>query len=85
MQKWKAAKRSSARHTGWRKAFPTPAGEIRPTGNRIDVPTADLRYLRDGIESFNCYNAANVLLAQIGAGPDFKSAVEPAKAATTAG
>jgi ketosteroid isomerase-like protein len=65
-------------------AFPTPAGEIPPTGNRIDVPTADLWYLRDGkIESFNCYNAANVLLAQIGAGPDFKSAIEAARAGVT--
>ncbi|MEV7623956.1 nuclear transport factor 2 family protein [Actinoplanes sp. NPDC089786] len=62
--------------------FPTPIGEIPPTGNRIDVPTADLWYFREGkIESFNCYNAANVLLAQIGATPDFKSAIE---AATTA-
>jgi ketosteroid isomerase-like protein len=65
-------------------AFPTPAGEIRPTGNRIDVPTADLWYLRDGkIESFNCYNAANVLLAQIGATPDFASAIEAAETAAT--
>ncbi|MDR7273566.1 ester cyclase [Catenuloplanes atrovinosus] len=60
-------------------AFPTPLGDIRPTGNRIDVPTADLWYLRDGrIERFNCYNAANVLLAQIGATPDFTSAIEAA-------
>lgn len=60
-------------------AFPTPAGDIPPTGNRIDVPTADLWYLRDGrIETFNCYNAANVLLAQIGAAPDFASAVNAA-------
>ncbi|MEV6634831.1 nuclear transport factor 2 family protein [Actinoplanes sp. NPDC051470] len=59
--------------------FPTPIGEIPPTGNRIDVPTADLWYFREGkIESFNCYNAANVLLAQIGATPDFKSAIEAA-------
>jgi ketosteroid isomerase-like protein len=64
--------------------FPTPIGEIRPTGNRIDVPTADLWYLREGrIERFNCYNATNVLLAQIGATPDFKSAVEAAKTALT--
>jgi ketosteroid isomerase-like protein len=62
--------------------FPTPIGDIRPTGNRIDVPTADLWYLREGkIERFNCYNAANVLLAQIGATPDFKSAIESAKTA----
>ncbi|PRY32230.1 ester cyclase [Pseudosporangium ferrugineum] len=60
-------------------AFPTPIGAIPPTGNRIDVPTADLWYLRDGkIERFHCYNSANVLLAQIGAGPDFRSAIEAA-------
>jgi ketosteroid isomerase-like protein len=64
--------------------FPTPIGVIGPTGNRIDVPTADLWYLREGkIESFNCYNAANVLLAQIGAAPDFGSAIEAAKTAAT--
>jgi hypothetical protein len=57
-------------------AFPTPVGEIVPTGNRIDVPTADLWYLRDGrIETFNCYNAANVWLAQLGVNPDFESAI----------
>lgn len=62
--------------------FPTPFGDILPTGNRIDVPAADLWYLREGkIEKFNCYNAANVMLAQIGAGPDFRSAVEAAKTA----
>lgn len=67
-----------------RGGFPTPIGEIPPTGNRIDVPTADLWYLRDGkIESFNCYNAANVLLAQIGATPDFKSAIDAAQTAAT--
>lgn len=66
--------------------FPTPIGDIRPTGNRIDVPTADLWYLRDGkIERFNCYNAANVMLAQIGAGPDFKSAIEAAAKTSAAG
>ncbi len=63
-------------------AFPTPVGDIPPTGRRIDVPTADLWHLRDGkIQSFNCYNAANVLLAQLGADPDFGAAIE---AATTA-
>ncbi|BAL89630.1 hypothetical protein AMIS_44100 [Actinoplanes missouriensis 431] len=65
-------------------AFPTPAGEIPPTGKRIDVPTADLWYLRAGkIEKFNCYNAANVLLAQIGVVPDFASAVEAGRAIAT--
>ncbi|MET8229938.1 nuclear transport factor 2 family protein [Micromonospora sp. NPDC005298] len=62
--------------------FPTPVGEIPPTGNRIDVPTADLWHLRGGrIERFDCYNAANVLLAQIGASPDFASAIEAAERA----
>jgi ketosteroid isomerase-like protein len=66
-------------------AFPTPIGVILPTGNRIDVPTADLWHLRDGkIQSFNCYNAANVLLAQIGAAPDFASAIRSATAANSA-
>ena len=64
--------------------FPTPVGEVPPTGNRIDMPAADLWYLREGkIERFNCYNATNVMLAQIGAGPDFKSAIEAAKTAAT--
>ena len=65
-------------------AFPTPVGDIRPTGNRIDMPAADLWYLRDGkIERFNCYNATNVMLAQIGAHPDFVSAIETARTAVT--
>ena len=63
-------------------SFPTPIGDIPPTGNRIDVPTANLWYLREGkIERFNCYNAANVWLAQLGAQPDFKSAIDAAKGA----
>lgn len=65
-------------------AFPTPAGEIAPTGRRIDVPTADLWYLRDGrIETFNCYNAANVWLAQLGAEPAYAAAAAAARAAAS--
>lgn len=65
-------------------AFPTPLGDIPPTGNRIDVPAADFWYLREGkIERFNCYNATNVMLAQIGVDPDFQSAIEAAKTAAT--
>lgn len=65
-------------------AFPTPIGDIPPTGNRIDVPAADFWYLREGkIERFNCYNATNVMLAQIGVDPDFQSAIEAAKTAAT--
>lgn len=62
-------------------AFPTPAGMIPPTGNRIDMPAADLWYLRDGrIERFNCYNATSVMLAQLGAAPDFAAAIKAAGA-----
>lgn len=65
-------------------AFPTPLGDIPPTGNRVDVPAADFWYLREGkIERFNCYNATNVMLAQIGVDPDFQSAIEAAKTAAT--
>lgn len=66
--------------------FPTPIGEIPPTGHRIDVPTADLWHLRAGkVETFNCYNAANVWLAQLGAGPGFESAIKAARAAAKRG
>jgi ketosteroid isomerase-like protein len=54
----------------------TPAGIIQPTGAKIDVPTADFWYLRDGkIEAFNCYVGFSVMFAQMGAPPDFASAV----------
>ncbi len=67
-----------------RGGFPTPDGVLPPTGNRIDVPTADLWHLRDGkIARFDCYNSANVLLAQIGAVPDFKSTIKAAATADT--
>ena len=54
----------------------TPAGIIQPTGAKIDVPTADFWYLRDGkIETFNCYVGYSVMFAQMGVMPDFASAV----------
>ena len=54
----------------------TPAGIVRPTGAKVDVPTADFWYLRDGkIEMFNCYVMVNTMLAQMGVMPDFASAV----------
>jgi ketosteroid isomerase-like protein len=54
----------------------TPAGTVQPTRAKIDVPTADLWYLRDGkIEAFNCYVGFSIMFAQMGAPPDFASAV----------
>ena len=60
----------------------TPAGTIQPTGAKIDVPTADFWYLRDGkVETFNCYVGFSVMFAQMGAPPDFASAVAAPAAA----
>jgi ketosteroid isomerase-like protein len=42
-------------------------GTLAPTGKRIDVPCCDVFRLKDGkVLSFHCYNAASVLLQQIG-------------------
>jgi ketosteroid isomerase-like protein len=45
----------------------TPSGTVQPTGAKVDVPTADFWYLRDGkIEKFDCYVMVNTMLAQVG-------------------
>ena len=60
----------------------TPAGIVQPTGAKVDVPTADFWYLRDGkIETFNCYVGYSVMFAQMGVTPDFASAVTATAAA----
>ena len=49
----------------------TPTGIVQPTGAKIDVPTADFWYLRDGkIETFDCYVGYSVMFAQMGMLPD---------------
>jgi ketosteroid isomerase-like protein len=54
----------------------TPAGIVQPTGAKIDVPTADFWYLRDGkIETFDCYVMVSSMFAQMGVQVDFASAV----------
>ena len=56
--------------------LPTPAGNLKPNGAKVDVPTADFWYLRDGkIEKFNCYVGYTVMFAQMGVNPDWASAV----------
>jgi hypothetical protein len=56
--------------------FQTPAGPIQPTGAKIDFPTADFWYLRNGkIEVFDCHIAFTTLFAQLGILPDYASAV----------
>jgi len=56
--------------------FQTPAGEVKPTGAKIDFPTADFWYLRNGkVEVFDCHIAFTTLFAQLGILPDYASAV----------
>src|SRR6266511_2348573 len=56
--------------------FETPAGVIQPTGAKLDFPTADFWYLRNGkVEKFDCHIAFATLFAQLGVLPDFASAV----------
>jgi ketosteroid isomerase-like protein len=60
----------------------TPAGVVQPTRAKIDVPTADFWYLRDGkIETFNCYVGYSIMFPQMGVMPDFASAVAAPAAA----
>jgi ketosteroid isomerase-like protein len=57
--------------------FDTPAGVIQPTGAKLDIPTADFWYVRDGkIQTFNCHIGTTTMFAQLGVLPDFASAVE---------
>jgi ketosteroid isomerase-like protein len=54
--------------------FETPAGVIQPTGAKLDIPTADFWYVRDGkIQEFNCHIGTSTMLAQLGILPDFAS------------
>jgi ketosteroid isomerase-like protein len=48
-------------------ALETPAGTVQPTGAKVDTPTADFWYLRDGkIERFDCYIMLSTMRAQMG-------------------
>ena len=56
--------------------FDTPNGAIQPTGAKLDIPTADFWYVRDGkIQEFSCRIGAAATFAQLGVLPDFTSAV----------
>ncbi|MFC0430985.1 ester cyclase [Kutzneria buriramensis] len=56
--------------------FETPAGTIRSSGAKLDIPTADFWYVENGkIKEFNCYVGISVMLAQLGVQPDFAAAV----------
>ncbi len=61
-------------HTG---PLVLPFGTIAPTNKAIEVPCAYVFVLEDGkIVSFHCYNAASVLLAQIGVLGNLSAAVQ---------
>ena len=56
--------------------LPTPAGSLKPNGAKVDVPTADFWYLRNGkVEKFDCYVGYSVMFAQMGVNFDWASAV----------
>ena len=56
--------------------FDTPAGVVKPTGAKVDFPTADFWYLHNGkVEVFDCHIAFTTLFAQLGILPDYASAV----------
>ena len=56
--------------------FKTPGGVIQPTGAKLNIPTADFRYVRHGkIQTLNCHIGTTTMFAQLGVLPDFASAV----------
>ncbi|MFJ2830594.1 nuclear transport factor 2 family protein [Streptomyces sp. NPDC087263] len=55
----------------------SPAGTVKPTGARVDAPTADFWYLHNGkVEKFNCFVGYSAMYAQMGVNFDWASAVE---------
>lgn len=57
-------------------ALPTPAGNLKPNGAKIDAPTADFWYLHDGrVEKFDCFVGYSDMYAQMGVKLDWASAV----------
>jgi ketosteroid isomerase-like protein len=44
-----------------------PFGTIRPTGNKMDAPCADIFEMEDGkIKKFDCYPEGSIVLTQLG-------------------
>lgn len=57
-------------------SLPTPAGTLKGNGARVDVPTADFWYLRNGkVEKFNCFVGYSAWFPQMGVNWDWASAV----------
>ncbi len=44
-----------------------PTGTIPATGKKMQTPCSDIFHLKDGkVQSFHCYSAATIMLAQLG-------------------
>ncbi|MFD4501338.1 nuclear transport factor 2 family protein [Streptomyces sp. NPDC058457] len=55
----------------------SPAGTVKPNGAKVDVPTADFWYLKDGkVEQFNCFVGYSTMYKQMGIDFDWASAVK---------
>ncbi|MEU2624967.1 ester cyclase [Streptomyces sp. NPDC007157] len=56
--------------------FQSPAGTVKPNGKRVDVPTADFWYLKNGkVEKFDCFVGYTTMYQQMGITIDWASAV----------
>jgi hypothetical protein len=56
--------------------YQSPAGPIPPTGAKVNFPTGDFWYLRDGkVEVFDCHISFTTMYAQLGVLPDWASAI----------
>jgi predicted ester cyclase len=60
----------------WRGTLHSPAGDIKPTGAKVDYPTDDFFYMRNGkIEKFNCLIGFSAEMSQLGIDFDWAGAV----------
>lgn len=57
-------------------SLPTPAGILKGNGAKVDIPTGDFWYLRNGkIEKFDCFVGYSSFFAQLGVNTDWAAAV----------
>ncbi|WP_426513512.1 nuclear transport factor 2 family protein [Dactylosporangium sp. McL0621] len=57
-------------------SLPTPAGTLKGNGAKVDIPTADFWYLRNGkVEKFDCYLGYSAFYTQLGVNWDWAAAV----------
>ncbi|MFE3072545.1 nuclear transport factor 2 family protein [Streptomyces sp. NPDC059247] len=57
--------------------LPTPAGVVRGNGHKVDAPTADFWYLKNGkVEAFNCFVGYSKMYSDMGVDFNWASAVD---------